>query len=68
MTVKELKEKGYVNTDIKYQRGYVSRKNYNPDIQTVYTAGGKRKGDKYYLVPCYNSTQYCYRQYIKKGI
>lgn len=49
-----------------YTRGYVSRKNYNPDNAHVYTAGGSRAGQLYILAPCYDSTRFCFRQYLKE--
>lgn len=66
MTLKEALLSGYKKADCTYQRGYVSRK-VNVDEQTVYTAGGSRKGEKYVLLPTWESSQYCIRQYLKKG-
>lgn len=65
MTYKQALEAGYKRADQKYQRGYVSRKT-NIENQNVFTAGGSRKNQKYILLPCYSSTQYCIRQYLAK--
>lgn len=65
MTYAEAKEKGYVPSDSTYQRGYISRK-IDTMQQPVKTAGGNRKGQLYVLLPCYTSTQYCFRQYLWK--
>ena len=56
----------YEKADIKLQRGYVSRKPKDDLLREVYVASGSRKGQYYILVPNYQSTQYCYRQYLKK--
>ena len=66
MTVRELLNKGYSEGDTAYQRGYVSRRNFEPGNQEVYQAGGSRKGQYYYLAPCYHSTKYCVRCYLFK--
>ena len=63
MTYLQALQSGYRNADQQYQRGYVSRK-VDVDTQWVYTAGGSRKGDKYVLLPAWNTTQFCIRQYI----
>ena len=63
MTYKQSISAGYKNADTKYQRGYISRK-IDPDNQPVLTAKGNRRGQKYVLLPCYHSTQYCIRQYL----
>ena len=72
MTVMEyMKKKGYTYfeiTDIKLERGYVSRKK---DIEIPYEdhvlhmAGGRRKGQLFIYLPCYYSSQYCHRAYLK---
>ncbi len=61
----EIRSK-YTFAETKYQVGYVSRKNYNPDNAHVYTAGGSRAGQLYILAPCYDSTRFCFRQYLKE--
>ena len=63
MTYKQAIFAGYRDADTKYQRGYISRK-VEKNNQTVYTAGGNRRGEKYILLPCYHSTKYCVRQYL----
>ena len=65
MTYKDAISQGYKAGDTKYQRGYVSRR-IDPLSQTVHTAGGNRKGQLYILLPSYQSTQYCIRQYLVK--
>ena len=65
MTYREAIENGYTDADTKYQRGYVSRK-ANTKEQPVQEAGGSRKGQLYVLLPCFTSTQYCIRQYLRK--
>lgn len=72
MTVREyMDRKGYTEfyiDDIKLERGYVSRKK---DIEIAYEdhqihiAGGRRKGEIFIYLPCYYSSQYCHRAYIK---
>lgn len=63
MTYAEALREGYKNADTKYQRGYISRR-VDPGAQVVHTASGNRKGQKYVLLPCFHSTQYCIRQYL----
>jgi hypothetical protein len=65
MTYREAIASGYKPVDQTYQRGYISRK-IDPNNQVVMVAGGNRKGDKYILLPCWHSTQYCIRQYITR--
>ena len=62
MTYKEAKTKGYKDGRTAYQRGYVSRK-INIDNQPVLESG---RGELYVLLPNWNSTQYCIRQYLTK--
>lgn len=66
-TYEEALKDGYTQNDLKYQRGYVSRK---VDIrkQPVLIAGGSRKGQLYILLPNFDSTQYCFRAYLKKKV
>ena len=66
MTALEARDQGYYVYDSTWQRGYVSRKKGLQDFP-VQTAGGNRKGDLFYLAPTEKSTQYCVRNYIKKG-
>ena len=66
MTLKEAIANGYKIGDRKMQRGYVSRKIPNCTDIPVFVAGGRRKNEFYYLAPCWNSTRYCYRQYLHK--
>ena len=65
MTASEAIAQGYVIFEIRLQRGYVSRKT-TLDTARVLEAGGRRKGQKYWLWPHETSTQYCYRMYIRK--
>jgi len=57
-------EAGYKIADSSRQRGYVSRKPATD--RAVFVAGGNRAGELYYLAPCFDSTKYCYRQYLSK--
>ena len=53
--------------DVKAQMGYISRKTralIERDDTPVYVAGGKRKGQLYYLRPRYDTTRYCWRCYL----
>lgn len=52
--------------DTKSERGYVSRRLKDVDTLTTGVAGGRRAGEKYVLLPRYNSTSYCYRVYYKE--
>lgn len=63
MTYADAIKAGYREADIKYQRGYIRRR-ADPDAQPVRVAGGSRKGQLYVLLPCFTSTQYCFRQYL----
>lgn len=57
-------EAGYKLGDYRRQRGYVSRKPAND--RAVFVAGGNRAGELYYLAPCFDSSQYCWRVYLYK--
>ena len=65
MTYQDAINQGYTIYDKSYQSGYVSRK---ADLlkAVVHTAKGNRKGEQYILAPCWRSTRYCYRLYIRK--
>ena len=65
MTLHEALLNGYKVREYKYQRGYVSRK-INLANQPVLTGKGYRKNQLYVLIPCFTSTQYCFRAYLKK--
>ena len=56
-----------VGYDIKSQRGYVSRRLKDSDPLTMGVAGGRRAGEKYVLLPRFDSTSYCYRAYYKEA-
>lgn len=60
MTYADAINRGYANGRIAWQRGYVSRK-INADNQTVHTSGS---GELYVLLPTWQSSQYCIRQYL----
>lgn len=73
MTVWELKDKLkkhniYLGiTDIKYQRGYKSRRNYrfkNEEVLFVPQTSKRRRGQAYVLLPRYDTTRYCSRIYF----
>ena len=63
MTYAEALQVGYVDGDLSYTRGYVSRRS-DLNQQRVYIAGGRRQGDLFVLLPCWTSTKYCFRQYL----
>lgn len=63
MTYADAIKAGYKTGDIKYQRGYISRR-ADPMAQPVRVAVGNRKGQLYVLLPCFTSTQFCFRQYL----
>lgn len=52
--------------DKKSVRGYVSRRLKDSDPLTTGVAGGCRAGEKYVLLPRWDSTSYCYRVYYKE--
>lgn len=62
MTYLEAKAKGYKDGRTAYQRGYVSRKT-NIENQPVLKSG---RCELYVLLPNWNSTRYCIRQYLTK--
>lgn len=66
MTLHEALLNGYKVGEVKYQRGYVSRK-VNVAYQPVLTAKGSRKKQLYVLMPCFTSSQYCLRAYLVKS-
>jgi len=53
--------------DMKSERGYVSRRLKDSDTLTTGVAGGRRAGEKYVLLPRWDSTSYCYRVYYKEA-
>lgn len=65
MTARELIMRGYIASEIRLQRGYVSRKT-TLDTAQVRFAQGRRNGHIYVLWPHESSTQYCYRIYFTK--
>nr|DAH13614.1 MAG TPA: hypothetical protein [Caudoviricetes sp.] len=53
--------------EMQSQIGYVSRKIVSPEEweeTPIYVAGGKRKGQLYYLSPRVDTTRYCWRCYL----
>lgn len=52
--------------DKKSERGYVSRRLKDSDTLTTGVASGRRDGEKYVLLPRWDSTSYCYRVYYKE--
>lgn len=65
MSFKEAISNGYQMGSTSFQRGYISRKT-NTNDQPVKVAGGNRRGELYILLPNYDSTKYCIRQYLRK--
>ena len=53
--------------DMKSERGYVSRRLKDSDTLTTGVARGRRAGEKYVLLPRWDSTSYCYRVYYKEA-
>ena len=49
--------------DTKSQRGYVSRRLKDSSTLTTGVARGRRAGEKYVLIPRWDSTSHCYRVY-----
>jgi hypothetical protein len=60
MTYAEALTLGYTRGRTSTERGYVSRKS-NPDNHIVRTARG---GELYVSLANWQSTRYCYRQYL----
>lgn len=60
MTYGEALNKGYKKSELVYARGYISRK-VNVENQEVKTS---KKGRKYVLLPNWNSTRFCLKQYL----
>ena len=52
--------------DTTSERGYVSRRLKDSDTLTTGVARGWRAGEKYVLLPRWDSTSYCYRVYYKE--
>lgn len=63
MTFQQALDMGYTIGDVRFQKGYVSRK-CNVGNQPVLIAKGNRKGEKYVLIPNFKSTRYCFRYYL----
>ena len=55
-----------VGYDMRAERGYVSRRLKDSDTITTGVAKGRRAGEKYVLLPRWDSTSYCYRMYYKE--
>ena len=66
MNYQEALAAGYRPADVRLTRGYVSRKNFVLDQAECHEAGGYRKGQLYVLCPNWRSTEYSYRQYLRK--
>ena len=64
----DLMNNNFEITDITLERGYVSRKK---DIEIPYEdhvlhiACGRRNGQLFIYLPCFHSSQYCQRAYLK---
>lgn len=66
-TLKEAIANGYMITEKRLARGYISRR-VNPAYQPVKIAGGSRKGQLFVELPNFESTTYHYRCYLTKPI
>lgn len=62
-TYGEAMAAGWVETNSSWCRGYVSRKS---DINNaaIQVASGSRKGEYFVMLPSWQSSQYCVRQYL----
>lgn len=65
MTVEQARKEGYIEYDTSYTKGYLSHKT-DIENQQMKVAGGNRKGEFYYEKPCYHSSRYHYRVYMKQ--
>ena len=65
MTVKEAREQGYIEYDTAYTKGYLSHKT-DIEEQELKVASGNRKGLYFYEKPCFHSSRYHYRVYMKQ--
>lgn len=54
--------------DEKAERGYVSRRLKDSVTLTMGVARGRRAGEKYVLLPRWDSTSYCYRVYYREVV
>lgn len=52
--------------DTKLERSYVSRRLKDMDILTTGVAKGRREGEKYVMLPRFDSTMFCYRLYYRE--
>ena len=65
--LEELRKEGYVFSDWKMQKGYVTRKpRLNSEIDVYIGERGNRKDQYYVLMPCGYSTRFCFRAYLEK--
>jgi hypothetical protein len=60
----DAKKAGWIETNTSLCRGYVSRK-MNTDNAPIHAAGGIRRGEYYVLLPSWQTSQFCIRQYLK---
>lgn len=65
MNYKQAQDQGYYIYRTAWQKKYISRK-ININDQPVLIAGGNCKGELYIEGPCWISTQYSFRHYLKK--
>lgn len=56
---------GYRPAGTAYQSGYVSRR-CDTNAQPVQIGKGSRAGQLYVLLPCWQSSRYCIRQYLAR--
>ena len=52
--------------DTKSERGYMSRRLKDSDTLKTRVARGRRAGEKYVLLPRWDSTSFCYRVYYRE--
>lgn len=65
-TLSEALQAGYTLADTTLQRGYISTRQAAQDAP-VHVAGGNRRGQFYVLLHNPSSTQYRYRQYLRRA-
>ena len=66
MTLGQAYNEGYTEGRTSLQRGYTSRKKLIDNTTHVYKSGKNGTGALYYIKPCFISTNYSIRQYLKK--
>ena len=63
---KACEDEKIVVYDTKSERGYLSRRLKDSDTIRTGVASGRRAGEKYVLLPRWDSTSFCYRVYYRE--